>query len=430
MDKSVGLKDALKTFYPLLILIAAIELLIWVHWNSLLETGSWWDKPKYSHGYLIPLFAGVLLYLRRDETTPLIKSLATLGGALLGAGLLLCVLPFVLPDSITTMGFLSTPLFESFGVALSTAGALLIIQQQIPFSEIPSAERWIGLGIVLTGEVMRNWATHTSHYWPERFSFIFALAGIFIMVGGMRILRWAGWSIVFLMFMLPLPGYLDDHLSANLQTGAAASSTYLLQAMGVGAVRTGSVISVGRDGVPMNVEEACSGLRMLTIFGAFCFAVVLLCDFPMWQRIVIVLSWVPIALAVNIIRITGTGILFSLLPASQEKLKLFFHDGAGLVMMPLAIILLFLEYKILSNLFVEDEEDLVQPLGMGTLAPKVVAGMTPLAKAVPAARPAAPKPLPVMQVPVNPVAAKPPVSKPPAPQPVSSAGPRQSASNR
>ena len=181
MDKSVGLKDALKTFYPLLILIAAIELLIWVHWNSLLETASYWDNPKYSHGYLVPLFAGVLLYLRRDETVPLIKSLATLGGILLGAGLLFCVLPFVLPDSIATASFLSTSLFESLGVEhrLSTAGALLVIQQRIPFSAVSAYERWIGLGVVLAGQAMRLWATHTSHYSPERFSFILALAGIF-----------------------------------------------------------------------------------------------------------------------------------------------------------------------------------------------------------------------------------------------------------
>ena len=445
MDKSVGLKDALKTFYPLLILIAVIELLIWAHWNSLQETASYWDNPKYSHGYLVPLFAGVLLYLRRDETVPLIKSLATLGGALLGAGLLLCVLPFVLPDSIATMGFLSTPLLESVGVALSTAGALLVIQQQIPFSEISAAERWIGLGIVLAGEVMRLWATHSSRYSPERFSFILALAGVFVMVGGLRSLRWAGWPIAFLIFMLPLPAILDSTLSANLQTGATASSTYLLQAMGVGAVRSGSVISVGRDGIPMNVEEACSGLRMLTIFGALCFAVVLLSDFPMWQRIVIVLSSVPIALAVNIMRITGTGILFTIFPASQERLRAFFHDGAGLVMMPLAMLLLFLEYKILSNLFIEDEDDLVQPLGMGTLAPKIAGATAGIANAAPAARLAAPnarlpkpapvKPAPVKPAPLNPVAVSPVVSKPisakqPAPQPMSSPGPRQSASNR
>ena len=95
----------------------------------------------------------------------------------------------------------------------------------------------------------------------------------------------------------------------------------------------------------MNVEEACSGLRMLTIFGALCFAVVLLLEIPMWQRIVILLSSVPIALAANIMRIVATGILFTWFPGSEEKLKLFFHDGAGLVMMPLAMVLLFSNTK-------------------------------------------------------------------------------------
>ena len=119
MDKSVGLRDALKTFYPLLILIAAIELLIWVHWNTLVDTAGLWDNPKYSHGYLVPLFAGVLLFLRRDETVPLLKSLATFGGSLLGVGLLLCVLPFVLPGSVFTLSTRTVEVIEAAGVALA-----------------------------------------------------------------------------------------------------------------------------------------------------------------------------------------------------------------------------------------------------------------------------------------------------------------------
>jgi exosortase len=358
MDKSVGLKDALKSFYPLLILIAAIELLIWVHWNSLLETAAYWDTPKYSYSYLVPLIAGGLLLVRRDWSVPLITSLVTLGGTLLGVGLTLCVAPFVLPDSIQTAGFLSASLFESIGVALSAAGAMLLIQQRLDFSKVTATERWIGLAILLGAEGLRLWATHTSHYSPERVSFIFALAGAFLMVGGMRAIRWAGRSIAFLIFMLPLPAVLDSTLAANLQTVACASSTYALQTVGVGAVRTGNVISVGRDGIPMDVELACSGLHMLTVLVALSFAVVLFAEIPTWQRIVIVISAVPIALIVNVIRITSTGILFNILPPNMHQ---FFHDGAGLIMPALAMVLLFLEYKVLTNLFIEDDEELVQP---------------------------------------------------------------------
>ncbi len=436
MDKSVGLKDALKLFYPLLILIAAIELLIWVHWNSLLETASYWDNPKYSYSYLVPLFAGVLLYLRRDETVPVIKSLATLGGTLLGIGLLLCALPFVLPDSIQTMGFLSSSLFEAIGVGLSAAGALLVIQQRIPFSQISTAERWIGLSIVGAAEALRLWATHSSHYTPERFSFILALAGVFIMVGGLQCMRWAGRSVAFLIFMLPLPAVLDSTLSANLQTWATVSSTYVLQTVGVGAVRSGNVISVGRDGIPMEVETACSGLHMLTVFVALCVAVVLIVDFPIWQRIVIVVSSVPIALAVNILRITGTGILFTILPASQQNLREFFHGGAGLAMPPLALLMLFLEYKILTNLFVEDDEGLMRPIATPAITPGLaVAGAGATASPNPAKplplnpmppRPTAPTPMPArttgqshsgLPVPAKPLPSKPQPPKPSAPKP-------------
>ena len=183
----------------------------------------------------------------------------------------------------------------------------------------------------------------------------------------------------------------------------------------------------------MEVEAACSGLRMLTIFVALCFAVVLLADFPMWQRIVIVLSSVPIALAVNIMRIVATGILFSVLPASQEKLKHFFHDGAGLVMMPLALLLLFLEYKIMSNLFVEDEDDLVQPLGLGSCAAEGCCwsgnrceGLLRRGRRLPSAVPgrqATAKPAPITPIPAKPIAPK--QQHPTSP----AAGPRQSATN-
>jgi exosortase len=371
---------------------------------------------------------------------------------------LLCVLPFVLPDSIQTMGFLSTSLFEAIGVGLSAAGALLVIQQKIPFSVISDAERWIGFAIVAVGEGLRLWATHTSHYTYERVSFIVALAGVFVMVGGRRIMRWAGWAVAFLIFMLPLPGPLDGPLASNLQTGATIASTYVLQTVGVGAVRSGNVISVGRDGIPMEVEKACSGLHMLTVFVALCVGVVLLVDFPAWQRIVIVISSVPIALAVNVIRITGTGILFTILPASQENLRQFFHGGAGLAMPPLALLLLFLEYKILSNLFVEDDDDLAHAVGLGSAPRNFAAGGVPPAKPLPPVRPVMPqgapgrpvaakpaiasphpvkppsmapvavKPPPVKPLPVKPVAPKPAASKPPMQpnvEPLAAASPRQ-----
>jgi exosortase len=363
MGKSINVKEILRTFYPLLVLIAAIEVLLWAHWNSLVFTAIGWDNPKYSHGYLVPMFAAVLLWLRRDERQEIVRPVAMAGGVLLGVGLLLCVLPFVAEDFAMWLGnAFGKTVPEAIGVSCGVAGAFLLIQPRIEFSAVPLADRWIGFGIVVAAEALRMFATYRSMTTPELFSFVPAIAGIFIMTGGLRIMRWAGWSIVFLVFMLPLPGSLDKHLSGNLQGVATGASTFLLQTMGIQASHQGNDIFVGADESHMNVAEACSGLRMLTIFGALSFAVALLCERPLWQRVVIVASSIPIALIVNIVRITMTGVLYAMLPGNHEDLRHWGHDMWGWVMMPMALGLMFIEFKILTNLIIEDEEDLAVPM--------------------------------------------------------------------
>ena len=69
---------------------------------------------------------------------------------------------------------------------------------------------------------------------------------------------------------------------------------------------------------------------------------------------------VPIALLVNIIRITVTGILYRFSPELADAV---FHDLAGWIMMPLAMGFLFLELQLLSNLFIEDSDVVPMPIG-------------------------------------------------------------------
>jgi exosortase/archaeosortase family protein len=79
---------------------------------------------------------------------------------------------------------------------------------------------------------------------------------------------------------------------------------------------------------------------------------------------VIVLSAVPIALAVNVIRITVTGILH--LTAGPELAEMVFHDLAGWFMMPMALGMLYVEFQILSHLIID--EGAAGPLQIGGMA--------------------------------------------------------------
>jgi exosortase/archaeosortase family protein len=72
---------------------------------------------------------------------------------------------------------------------------------------------------------------------------------------------------------------------------------------------------------------------------------------PFWEKLLIVVSAVPIALASNVIRITVTGVLHE--TVSSAIANLVFHDLAGWLMMPLALGAVWLEFWLLSLLFVE-----------------------------------------------------------------------------
>jgi exosortase len=50
-----------------LVLLVLGALLLWAYWLTLTAIVDKWSTPQYSHGYLVPLFAVVLLWLRRGQ---------------------------------------------------------------------------------------------------------------------------------------------------------------------------------------------------------------------------------------------------------------------------------------------------------------------------------------------------------------------------
>jgi exosortase len=133
----------------------------------------------------------------------------------------------------------------------------------------------------------------------------------------------------------------------------------LLQLLGLGAARDGNVISIDTLEQPLTVAEACSGLRMLTIFVAMCVALFLLSERPWWDRLVILISAIPIALLSNVIRIVATGVLYWMFPASQTEglLHKIIHDFAGYGMMFVGMGLLWAELAVLRLISVPEDAE-------------------------------------------------------------------------
>jgi exosortase len=234
-------------------------------------------------------------------------------------------------------------------VPFFAAALLWLRREQMPSG--PWQPSWWGLGLLALALLIRTMGCVLYTTGPETLALLLSLAALGVLLGGWPVLRWAWPAIVFLFFMLPLPFFLETALAYPLRRLATVSSTFALQLLGFPTLADGTDIHLG-DHV-LQVAPACSGLGMLLTFFAFSTAAALLMDRPWVERLVILLSAVPIAVLANIARITVTAVLYQV--ASEQLAHKVFHDWAGYLMMPVALALLCLELAILDRLFPSDD---------------------------------------------------------------------------
>ena len=210
---------------------------------------------------------------------------------------------------------------------------------------------WWGIGLILLAQAGRAYGLLFLYESAERYALVLTVVGLVLLIAGRQVFRRLAWMLLFLFLMVPLPGRIHNLISGPMQAAATAGAVFLLEAIGIAVSREGNVI-VLNGSVPLAVAEACSGLRMLTAFVVVTAAMAFMVDRPRWQKAVLVISSVPIAIACNLLRLCVTAVLF--LVASSEIAEKFFHDFAGLTMMPLAVFILLGELWLLARLVVPD----------------------------------------------------------------------------
>jgi exosortase len=258
---------------------------LWAFHPSLAEMERRWaEDTHYSHGYLVPLFALALLWLRRDQ---------------------------------------------------------LHGRRWRP--------SWWGAAFILAAAGLRGAGGYLYLDWLNQLALLPTMAGVCLLCGGWAALRWSWPAIVFLFFMIPLPYRVQIALGGPLQHLATTISTYLLQTLGFAAVAEGNIILI--DKFQIGVVEACNGLGMLLTFVALTAGLVLVVRRPLLDKLLILASSLPIAVAANVTRIAVTAALSKF--AGNEAANVFFHDLAGWFMMPVALALLLVELELLRRLLVE-----------------------------------------------------------------------------
>jgi exosortase len=292
---------------------------------------------------------------------------------LLAALGLALVFAWVFWPSISGMASRWTDAEYSHGYLVPLFSLYLLWRRRDLLGTEPLSPSWWGLAVLTGGLVVRAAGTYIYFDWLATAALLPCLAGVVLLFGGMKALRWAWPAIAFLAFMIPLPFRVETALALPLQRMATAASTFFLQTLGFMAFSEGIVIRMGE--VRIGVVEACSGLSMLLIFAALATAIVLVVERPWLDKAVILLSAIPVALAANILRITVTGILYK--TTSQRLAELVFHDLAGWLMMPLALGMIWLELRVLDWVLIPVEDK--KPLQIGRFGRRAPAVVRPVA---------------------------------------------------
>jgi exosortase len=261
-------------------------------------------------------------------------------------------------DPNYTHGFLVIPI------------ALVIFWTRPQFPE-PSprwftSRMWAWGGLVCLSAV-RLWMYEGAYQWLETVTLVPTIICLIWTYGGIPLLRRSWPALVFLMFLFPLPQSINSLVSLRLQKLATLGSSFLMQLTGLWVIPDGNIINIntGKELEKLEVANVCNGLSMLMSLSAVVIATITLIPMPVWKRIALLASVVPIALFSNVLRIVATGWCYYLFGGEQSRHLA--HDWAGFLMMPLALGLVLLEMVVLSWLAdeggeFEDDPRLLMPL--------------------------------------------------------------------
>jgi len=186
------------------------------------------------------------------------------------------------------------------------------------------------------------------------------LNGLALLFCGWRAMRWLWFPLAFLfVFGQKMPVSLMNKATYPMQD-ITARGAHVMLSLFLDVDRQGNTINIFWKGknIPLNIAEACSGMRMLMAFLALGVAMAYTGLKHTWQRVLLVMLAVPTSIFVNILRVVTLGLLSLIDP---ELAAGDVHAFIGLLwLIPAFFIFLGLMW-IISNLVTEEGRAKVAP---------------------------------------------------------------------
>ncbi|MBN1847923.1 MAG: exosortase [Deltaproteobacteria bacterium] len=257
--------------------------------------------------------------------------------------ILLCVLLFA-PVLIELVQTWSTSPDYSHGFFVIPIALFMLWRKRDQIFTTPPSSSWIWFSLSLLAVCTYIIALITSFHSLTYLSMIIIIFSLFFFLAGLQITKIVALAILFLLFMFPIPSSLYILITNPLKLMITSISAWIIQLFGFPVYQDGNLLFFANT--QLEVAEACSGIRSLYSFIMLSCVFALLCS-HLTSKMILIASTIPLAILVNIIRVSGTGILANFY--GPEVAQGFFHEFTGFILFIIGLIVLFAIYYLLEN---------------------------------------------------------------------------------
>jgi exosortase len=235
----------------------------------------------------------------------------------------------------------------SHGFFVPLFAAYLIWLKRDHLRKLVPSPSWYGIPIVVVGLVLLLLGNLGAELFLSRFSLLIIIAGLIISFMGWAYQQEILFPWLFLLLMIPIPVIVFSQITFPLQILASDLATLMLRSVGIPVLREGNIIII--PAMPLEVAEACSGIRSLLSLTTLSIIYGYLMERSVSIRVILALAAIPIAVVANSLRIVGTGLVVQYW--DPDKAEGFFHAFSGWLIFVVSVIMIFLLHGSLRTIW-------------------------------------------------------------------------------